>query len=288
MEKEVRMHLGIMDDSAWLIETSRNEFIAVIHPRNTVSTHIYVGGKKKGCVILDIDHEDHIASLHVGYDKLCNVNGDLQNNRGTILMIKAACTFMFAKFPTIQSIILRDTSSISCENGEKLSLSRMQLFLYGKTWYQRYFDAKPDGAHAKLNTFLDVIKTKPVFSSIWDIISDTIPRKQRSKVKTSLSQVYDSSSSIQDWIKILRTDCQLLTPWLTTLFTTLSNNMPINEIEWIVEQDNTYTEIEYRQLEDTPYRKRIQQRADFMMGGYESRGSLNEYELKEDWRLHET
>ena len=234
-----------MNDQAWLISAVNNQFVGIIHRRNEINTHIYVGGKKKGCVILDIDHEELEATLHVGYDKKCNINGDLPNKRGTILMIKAACTFMFHMFPNVTQIVIRDTSATP----------RMQLFLYGKTWYQRHFDAQPDGCHAKLAAFLDVIKTKPEFSQIWEIICDTIPRRKRNQVKLELSKVYENANSLSNWVqKLIRDvgadrDCEILDPWLFTLFNVLSNNLPINEMEWIIEKDKTYVEIECEELD---------------------------------------
>jgi len=280
-----------MNQSAWLIRGGNNTFIGVIHDLNEVRTNIYVGGKKKGCVVLEVNKIDNDATLHVGYDRKCNTTGDLPNQRGTIALIKASCSFMFQRFPSITQVVFRDTSTIKCNNEEKLSLSRMHLFLYGKTWYQRHLHAEPQKGHGKLDAFLKVVKTKPSFAHIWEIIDESIRVRDDRATKKMLSVVYESSSNIREWIVNLitdsngkRLDCQVLTPWLSILFNALSNNLPINEMEWTIQKQRLLVNIDTDELEESPYGARIQRRADFMMGGYESRGSSDDYELIENWR----
>jgi len=55
-------------------------------------------------------------------------------------------------------------------------------------------------------------------------------------------------------------------------------------MEWVIQKEPLVVDIDTDELEESPYGARIQRRADFMMGGYESRGSLDDYDLIDNWR----
>jgi len=113
---------------------------------------VYVGGTKKGCVEITgstepidemykriIDHTKAYIS-HVTYAKTCSLEKELEKGLGTRIMLKLALSFVKKHF-NVAEFCLQDASNFACNN-RWISLAHYSIALYGKTWYERYFNAR--------------------------------------------------------------------------------------------------------------------------------------------------
>lgn len=102
------------------------------------------GSNRDSCmsieVIIDCD-EDRSASIEqIQYNKLCAFGG-MSRGSGTVSMIKSTLLLCKRLFD-INVFTLKDHSTYLCEStGETTSLRDHNLFVYGKSWYERNLGA---------------------------------------------------------------------------------------------------------------------------------------------------
>ena len=118
------------------VSYGRNIFYVVVQYLHVEMTTVLVGGKKRGCMQIDVSNIDgHIEGYFtLDYDVRCNASGDLAHGSGTISLMHAAFTFCFQKFPKLRAIYFKDQSHVKC-GLDKLSLPTAYLAEHGKTWY---------------------------------------------------------------------------------------------------------------------------------------------------------
>jgi hypothetical protein len=123
------------------IKSDPYTFAAIIFKEHEQLTRFYFGGKEK-CVFISIYKDDDMANLDtIGHGYNCALDGDLPRGEGTIKLLKSALKFLLYMFPSITSISLLDKSNIECARNTKMYLAYIYLAVYGKTWYQKHFDA---------------------------------------------------------------------------------------------------------------------------------------------------
>lgn len=88
----------------------------------------------------------HIAAItRIDYHPNCCLNDLLIRGTGTIQLIKIAMVYVMQTFPWVKCFSLEDSSKILC-GPEHLhmytSLQTLSLITNGKTWYEKYFEAK--------------------------------------------------------------------------------------------------------------------------------------------------
>ena len=103
-----------METTYYKIRYADYDFYAIIEKKNNRITRIYVGGKKKGYAIVEIDNND--ATFHISYGKECNIQSDLTRGIETISLAKATLAFAFQKMPLLKNIYLKETSRMTVKN----------------------------------------------------------------------------------------------------------------------------------------------------------------------------
>ena len=81
------------------IKYNNHVFHALVY--NDKNSHMYriQFGGKQACVFISIYENDPYPHLEsIGYDKKCNLAGDLEHGKGTIDLLKAAMTFIHTQF----------------------------------------------------------------------------------------------------------------------------------------------------------------------------------------------
>lgn len=93
---------------------------------NPTSYGFDIGGKMKGCVRITVDalnpeleKDDRFKFLdiqrnnayisHIGYNKMCSIDGSLMGGDGTRHMIRTATTIVCVKCPWVKTFTLNDT-----------------------------------------------------------------------------------------------------------------------------------------------------------------------------------
>ena len=96
------------------------------------------------CITISITGQEDYASLEsIRYLKKCNITNDLKRGLGTRDMLNTALEFVKLKSPKKFSYFkLNDLSYLDRDNSERVNLFVSHLLLDGKTWYEKYFNAK--------------------------------------------------------------------------------------------------------------------------------------------------
>lgn len=116
------------------------------------SYNLYFGGNKKGCVEITIYNYNNLYQTNTVADivsiqseESCNISGNLKKGKGTLHMVNTALNICIRMFPWIKSFKFVDTSHKNCIDNKPttgVSLSAYSIALYGKTWYEKTFDAE--------------------------------------------------------------------------------------------------------------------------------------------------
>lgn len=109
---------------------------------------IEFGGKYK-CIDITVRNGEETAWLTgIKHHVKCLLNARLQKGQdGTVLMLKAALSFVKERYPFVKRMFLADTSSIHLENQRFVSLISYCILKYNTSWYGKYFDARPENEH---------------------------------------------------------------------------------------------------------------------------------------------
>ena len=215
-------------------------------------TTVLVGGKKRGCMQVDISDIDGTIEGYftIEYDRRCNASGDLAHGVGTVSMMHAALCFCFQKFKRLRVIYFKDHSKVKC-GLDMLSLPTAYLAEHGKTWYmgniskikgplQVRTEIKADQA------FLDEFVTKcrapkGGFEDFWNNhILPRLPRVAENGVmlvkdhKTRIATYWTDAFTIQELVANMKKngDCDLYLHWLSGFYT----GTAIESMNFVVEK----------------------------------------------------
>ena len=93
------------------------------------------------CISAVFYKDDKTAVIDtISYSPMSTVDGKMQKGTGTRKMIQYCIDVLESN--GANTISLQDNSYVTC-NGVKVPLGLMNLFKYGTTWYERYFQFKP-------------------------------------------------------------------------------------------------------------------------------------------------
>jgi hypothetical protein len=166
------------------------------------------------------------------YDSLCVLKGDLERKQGTVDMLNAALLLSQNLFPTKKYIQYSDESIIKCDNNKILPLPEMYMMLYGKTWYQNFFDVKPMTNTAEVIYVQQVLSEKP--SMQWNVLwgkflSLNYPHDMMSDIKDK----YLKASSWHEFFQSIKDErCTYWQDWVIPLFNVLSKNYRLRGKLW--------------------------------------------------------
>lgn len=150
-----------MDDKLqhYKVKTTQYTFYLTIKTRYSSDKKPYeqvflIGGTKKGCVSITVMDKgvrsdyyvyDTTRAIlpYVEYSTNCSIDGPLHRGEGTRHMMQTLITIIKQCAPHVTRIALDDSSSYSCD-GIAYDLKSYSLSMHAKTWYEKYFAAKPE------------------------------------------------------------------------------------------------------------------------------------------------
>ena len=162
-------------------------------------TSIFIG-KKYECVIAFIDKQTpHLVWLEFfSYHQNCNINKDLIHGEGTFKMMTTFIKYIKQKHPEIQFIKLSDKSEFICSD-TKISLYKLYMLKYGKSYYEKQFGFILDNTNHPEILFMH--KKNIINSEIIKIDKEFIIKelKKLLEVKKTLFKFYLTSELITDF-----------------------------------------------------------------------------------------
>jgi hypothetical protein len=150
-----------MKDGYYIVETANYVFdMSVVKYRNNYSIQYGDSTNREGpCVdLLYNTNDDYIELQSLAYYSRCSSNKELEPGTGTREMIMSILKICIEAFTGVKRIVLKDVADFHCNN-KRVLLSYYSLLLYGQTWYERHFKARP--VHKEDNETLDEFR-KPL------------------------------------------------------------------------------------------------------------------------------
>jgi hypothetical protein len=146
------------------------------------------------CVNVSVDDENKLYLSTLQYRPACTVDHPMKKGESTIIMLKGLLKFVIEHEPQHESVLLYDISEFDCalvgqEYTITISLPRNNFILYGKTWYQRHFQAEitdkvlreqMDKSLIKLN---ELVKNNDLYNDILSKIQTILKRNKYPKSK---------------------------------------------------------------------------------------------------------
>ena len=167
-------------------------------------------GSKTKCMVMSVYLDGDAPNIDaIAYGDNCNEAGTHKRHIGTIHMIKCGISFVrniyrnYLKKYGIQTIILKDKSSIQCYREYEQSLPYFYIAKHGKTWYEKHLGAVPETNIERYKQdkqkLVEALKTKPTL---------------KFKMK-GLDAEYEKHKSIGTFIKHITNnyDCIALKGW---------------------------------------------------------------------------
>jgi hypothetical protein len=127
------------EDHYFLVESKLGSFYSAIKVFS--DHHMIFVGSVQPCVRVRYEVEtNHFIMLVASYDQHCNLNGNMQNGKEIINMVKCAFTLLRKMYPKAKKhIVFSDESSIPCKLRTNINLATFYLGIHGKTWYEEKF-----------------------------------------------------------------------------------------------------------------------------------------------------
>jgi hypothetical protein len=192
-----------------------NYYVSVINDNNN-SINIGFGNyKSRPCIEILVYNDSPIAILNnVSNDIKCTIMNDFNiNYQDIILLIKIALHFIINKYTYIQQIILNDNSTINCSNNIKISLADLSFIKYGKTWYEKNFNAIPDESnidiidvqksiiHNRLNEKINMDSKKFISVNKEFLKKNNISQDKIEKILKKIKDIYHENISVYDYLQ---------------------------------------------------------------------------------------
>lgn len=240
-----------MTTTYYEIKNNNNVFCGIVIFKSNEIT-VSIGGKVKGCVQFVIRREKQCEMERTGFDKRCNVDGNLMRSSGTITMLQSAISFIFQMFPNVNKIRLRDNSYVMCGDST-IFLPHLQLLEYGLTWYERVLFAELEDKSYKtiIQHYITIVTQKPIVQ--WDYLWNII-KMYDTRYEKELHKLWKTSKSIRDIIVYLKknNNCDMFYKWIYGLFETITmNKVEIENIWYIINRNDTYNVL-FTKLETNP------------------------------------
>jgi hypothetical protein len=228
---------------------------------------IKFGGKKECIHITIYENLPNIDGL--GYGRKCALKKPLIPGSGTENMLKTALTFVCVLYPQTVGFLLKDTSSVKCQDGETFSLAFLYMAKHGQTWYQKKFGAVPERNEITFsleNFNKEFTSTKIKDSVSWKHFKKNFLERTHLNKQTidRFEVLYVKSKSWRNFVvNILKEfDCSVLKEWLYRLITsTQSVLLGIDHEEFritrqTIDEWNMYENITVDELESTTFEKK--------------------------------
>ncbi len=133
-----------------IIRSDNITFLLVVHENND-NANLYIGGKNKYCMYSQIikagSRLSSLVDISIGTLSTlkshteCAINNILEHGDDTKKLVYIMTSYIAKEYPHIKGLKFTDASTIVCDNGKTISLAELNYMVYGKTWYQRRFNA---------------------------------------------------------------------------------------------------------------------------------------------------
>jgi len=173
------------------------------------------------------------------YNEKCSTDQKLERGDGTRHMINTAMYFVSKMCPFIEGFELNDASTRICDNDTTITLSYFSITNYGKTWYEKNFNAyiadklKTDKYKETINNLINLNLTD------WSTFEAMFLRGVDKEIKETLKEIYKDSDTYGDLFKNIHKlgiskACIYLQPWIDNLMLSTDLRNYVLFTQWII------------------------------------------------------
>lgn len=255
------------------LTTTNQSFYALIEKKSSRKWSVIVGGRKKGCIVIDITQYESITEgvLNVSYDQECNTTGTMLKGVGTLTMLQAAIQFAFNTFSKMSVIYLLDHSHVKCGDLD-MYLPPIELAKYGKTWYERKIGAKLEDTSKQnaIDKYIHICTQQQNWHDFWKTIEPIFKRQQRYNIILNTSQlkmlIQDyfilHNGNLRKMISAIKNDqgCKIFVGWLEAYFNQIIK-ISFKDLDYIIVPGSFEPiDMTINFLKENPYLKDLKER----------------------------
>jgi hypothetical protein len=252
------------------IKSENNKFNAIII-ENKFEYIIRFGGTKE-CINISVYKDDDKPNINgLSFNSRCSNDENLIPGNGTIEMVKSALKFTKHKFPNLtRKFLFKDYSTIDCLKKIQVRLYYYYLTKYGKTWYQKYFNAKPIKGEfiSKINDALNILNDPNKKIEYKDFCKRYLLINNRIRnLDEALKDLYKDSLNYKEFLmNVIKKypDCGILDSWFGSFWSDICSFNFYEEFWMIKEKEiERWPEVSIINKKDKPIFKRIKQDGGF-------------------------
>jgi len=226
-----------------------NYYVSIIYDKNNSISIKLCNYKSYPCIEVLIDQNSEIAILqNISNDIKCTINDSNIDNHNIILLIKISLHFIISKFHYVNKFILTDNSTINCSEKINISLADLSFIKYGKTWYEKNFNAIPDDSNIntidiqknmiynRLNGKINMNLEKFISVNKEYLKKNKIDEYKIDKIIKSITKLYNDNISIYSYLE------KYITEHMECLYYAYILNNNINKLlygtTWIIKKED--------------------------------------------------
>lgn len=244
------------------IKTPSHTFLCVLHDSDNTVT-LFIGGEHTYCIHLQaykpnstydrMGLDIKTANMHeLLYDQYCSLTGQFRRKIDTEYIFRLGISVLRSICKWVNRVKFIDASHRECASGASIDLHMMNYLVYGKTWYERNFNAYLSDEDAlkfkqKDNAF-QALKTTISWDTIKSILGKSIPT-------VATQSLWEESDSWQSFFRPIfdrigpAEFCEFSSDFLNTF------KMDLLKYNFTDPYFIDLTSYTYLRIEATPYRK---------------------------------
>ncbi len=205
--------------------------------------------KKKTCVDIYVMYPISQDLMNMGnptmaqlitthFDERCSVDKKLQRGEGTHHLLHTAMYFVLKMCPFIKGFEINDASTRNCDNKTVITLSYFSITQYGKTWYEKNFNAYI-GDIPKRNKYREIVDKIFEKELNWELFNTIYLRDVNKEIVKTLETIKDSSITYADFFKKIHKTgvsnaCILIQPWIDEFMLSTNLRNYVLYTQWII------------------------------------------------------
>jgi hypothetical protein len=126
-----------------------------------LSTTLLIHGVNKGFIKLTISYFNYQGYIsNIRYCEKRSIKGLLKRDKGSIDMLNTLLSYIKNNYypKNVLKVTFDDDCQIFSNFGEKIELKSIHYLIYGKTWYEKHFNAQPYFSHSKQHYLTNIEK----------------------------------------------------------------------------------------------------------------------------------
>jgi hypothetical protein len=259
-------------DRYYEIKAEINTFNAIVSEYE-FEYRVKFGGTRE-CINISVYKDDDEANINgISYDQRCSKDESMIPGKETIEMVKCSLKFTRELFPQLtKNFLFKDHSKITCLKNIKISLYYYYLTKYGRTWYQKNFNAKPIRKEStkKINDALDVLKEQTKKIQFKDFSNKYFRGCKINNLEAAFEEIYQNSLTYKDFLTniIDNYDCGILDTWFALFWSEICL-FNFNEEFWMIngKEVDKWSVVSISSKQEKPKFRRIPQEGGFFPFG---------------------